>query len=112
MKLKRWAGLVVFLYLLLLGLLVAPLAFICWVKWGGEPPSLRSELRFSELLDLYKEWGFWTWLGVLVAAQGLLLLVPLDLREKRLTPRVSVLVPMGTTAFLLANLFFAGLVSI
>src|ERR1043165_4443715 len=99
MKLKRWASLVVFLYFLLLALLVAPLAFLCWVKWGGQPAGLRFELQFSELLDLYKEWGFWTWLGVLTAAQGLLLLAPLDLREKRLTPRVSVLVPIGTTAF-------------
>jgi hypothetical protein len=111
MKLKRWAVLVAGLYCLLLFLLVTPLAMICWVKWSSQPPAgLKFEMSFSDLLEGYKEWGFWVWLAVLVTAQALLLLVPLDLREKRLTPRVSVLVPIGTTAFLLANLFFAGLI--
>src|SRR4051812_27885199 len=110
MKLKRWAVLVAGLYCLLLFLLVAPLAMICWVKWSSQPPAgLKFEMSFSDLLDGYKEWGFWVWLAVLVTAQALLLLVPLDLRERRLTPRVSILVPMGTAAFLLANLFFAAL---
>jgi hypothetical protein len=109
-KLKRWAWLVVGLYCLLLVLLVVPLVMLCWVKWSAGPPAgLKFEIGLPEILDGYKEWGFWAWLGVLVAAQALLLLVPLDLRGRRLTPRVSILVPMGTAAFLLANLFFAGL---
>lgn len=113
MKLRRWAGLVVGIYFLLLLLLVGPLAIICWAKWSGEPTAgLKFDIGLTEILDVYKEWGFWVWLCVLAAAQGLLLLVPLELKERRLTPKVSVLLPIGTTAFLLANLFFAGFLSL
>jgi hypothetical protein len=109
MKLKRWAGLMVTVYFLLLAILIGPLAILAWAKWSGGAPGLTFDLKFSDVLDVYREWGFWAWLAVLTAAQALMLLVPLDLSERRLTPRVSLLVPISTTAVLLANLFFAGL---
>ena len=109
MKLKRWAGLMVLVYFLLLVILIGPLAILAWAKWSGEPPpGLKFDLKLSDVLDVYKEWGFWAWMAVLTGAQALMLLVPLDLSQRRLTPRVSLLVPIGTTAFLVANLFFAG----
>jgi hypothetical protein len=112
-QVKRWAILTILLYGALLFLLSTPLVVVCSYKWHGDlPGGWRADVPLREAIDIYKEWGFWLWLGVLVAAQGLLLLVPLDLREKRLKPRVNILVPFAISGFLLANLCFAGLLSL
>jgi hypothetical protein len=64
------------------------------------------------IVDLFKTWGFWLWLGVLLTAQALLLLVPVDVAERRPTRRRRLLVPVVTASFLLANLFLAGVFAI
>ena len=110
---KRWAVFTVLLYGVLLLLLSAPVISVCSYKWYNDAPAgWRPDVHFSEALKVYKEWVFWIWFAVLLGAQALLLLVPLDLSEKRLKPRVNILIPIIISAFLLANLCFAGLLSL
>jgi len=114
---KRWSYVTVALYGLLLLLLAAPVTLICWLKWQNnlEHPELSHwqwDVNPIGIVDLFKAWGFWLWLGVLVAAQALLLLVPVDVAERRPTPRRRLIVPVVTASFLLANLFLAGVFAI
>lgn len=110
---KRWACVTVGLYVLLLLLLTAPVSLICWLKWhtNTEQPELShwvSDVDLSGILDLSQTWSFWLWLGVMAAAQALLLLVPVEIAERRPVRRRRLLVPVVTASFLLANLFLAG----
>jgi len=105
---KRWAILTVLLYALALLLLTVPVllaAFAPWAKQG-------SNISLKEVLDFFKQWGYWLWLAVLVAGQVLLLLLPINIAEKRLPARRPLKTPIIVTAFFLANLFLAGIVSI
>jgi len=100
---KRWAALTVLLYALALLLLTVPvllLAFGGWAKNGA--------MRWQEVLKIYLSWGYWLWLAVLVAGQALLLLLPINLAERRLPACRPVKVPVIVTGFFLANLFVAG----
>ena len=49
-------------------------------------------------------WGYWLWLAVLVAGQLLLLLLPINIAERRLPARRPLKIPVIVTAFFLANL--------
>ena len=87
---KRWSYVTVALYALLLLLLTAPVTLICWLKWqtNAEHPELAHwqwDVVLKGIVDLFQTWGFWLWLGVLVTAQALLLLVPVDVVERRPT---------------------------
>lgn len=109
---KRWAILTVLLYLLILLLMTVPMALLYGVRWwfanDGSVTTL-SEVSLHEALATFRDWGYWMWLAVMVLCQALLLVVPVGVAERRLTPRRHVLVPVVTTAFLLSNiLFFAG----
>jgi len=105
---KRWAILIVLLYTLALLLLTAPVILLAFANWGIH--DMNIGLR--DLRQLYSQWGYWLWLGVLVAGQILLLLVPINIAEKRLPARRKLKVPIIVSAFLLANLFAAGVFSI
>jgi len=114
---KRWAFITVSLYALLLLLLTAPVTLICWLKWQTNlaQPELSHwqwDVDLNGIVDLFQTWGFWLWLGVLAMAQALLLLVPVDMAERRLTRRRRLFVPVITASFLLGNLFLAGVFSI
>ena len=114
---KRWSYITVALYALLLLLLTTPVTLICWLKWQTnlEQPELSHwqwDVDLNGIVDLFQTWGFWLWLGVLVAAQALLLLVPVDVAERRPTRKRRLFVPVVTASFLLANLFLAGVFAI
>jgi hypothetical protein len=105
---KRWAILTVLLYALALLLLTVPVlmaAFGPWAKQG-------SNISLKEISEFFKQWGYWLWLAVLVAGQALLLLLPINIAERRLPARRPLQTPIIVTAFFLANLFLAGVVSI
>ena len=97
---KRWAILTVFLYALALLLLTVPAILIAFVG--------KSSNSVKENAEIYLQWGYWLWLAVLVAGQALLLLLPLNLAEKRLPARRPLKTPVIVAAFFLANLCFAG----
>ncbi len=105
---KRWAFLTVLLYALALLLLTAPVLLIAFGNWG-----LNSHNGgFHEVLQLYSAWGYWLWLAIMLAGQALLLLLPINIAERRLPARRPLKTPVIVSAFFLANLCFAGIFSI
>ena len=106
---KRWAFLTVLLYLLILVIVTVPAVLLAFGTWGR--PG-RSSVSLLDALQGYQEWGYWVWLGVMGLGQMLLLLVPLGMAERRLTPRRPLLIPVMTTSFFLANIIFGTIVSL
>jgi hypothetical protein len=94
---KRWGYLVAAIYAALLVAVITPL-------W---PLASWDSRGFA----VYRSWEYWLGVAVLVLAQWLLLLVPVDLSDRRLRPRRHLLVPVVTSAFLLAILAFGAFFS-
>ena len=105
---KRWAVLTVFLYSLALLLLTLPVVLLALGDWGLK----SNHVGLAEAAKIYLHWGYWVWLAVLLAGQALLLLLPINLAERRLPARRPLKIPVLVTAFFLANLCFAGLFAI
>jgi hypothetical protein len=103
---KRWAALTVLLYAVALLLLTVPAIWIVFNGWSDKGVSLQKTL------ETYLHWGYWLWLAVLVAGQALLLLLPINIAERRLPARRPLKTPVIVTTFFLANLVFAGMLSI
>jgi hypothetical protein len=103
---KRWAVLTVLLYALLLLALTLPLLMAAFSAWGNNPIKLQDEL------GIFKTWGYWLWLAIMTAGQALLLLLPINIAERRLPARRPLKIAVIVTAFFLAGLFFAGILSI
>lgn len=94
---KRWGFLVAALYAAILVGVITPL-------W---PLATWDSRGFA----VYRSWEYWVVFALLVLAQALLLLVPIDLSERRLRPRRHLLVPVVTSAFLFAAMVFGIFVS-
>ena len=105
---KRWAVLTVFLYALALIFLTLPTMFIAFANWGLKD----GNFKIKDALELYLQWGYWLWLVVMVAGQALLLLLPINIAERRLPARRPLKMPVIVSAFFLANLCFAGIFSV
>jgi len=105
---KRWAVLTVLLYALALVLLTVPVLLITFGGWGKNNDSTS----LSDAIKIYSYWGYWLWLAIMVAGQALLLLLPINLAERRLPARRPLKTPVIVSAFLLANLCFAGIFAI
>ena len=104
---KRWAIFTVFLYAAALLLLTLPVMALAFGGW-----STNNHIIFSDSLKIYAAWQYWLWLAVLLTGQFLLLLLPINISERRLPARRPLKVPIIVTAFFLANLCFAGVVSV
>ncbi len=104
-KMKRWAILTVLLYALALIVLSMPVIGIAFANWGKN----NEHISFHDILDFYSHWAYWLWLGILVGGQFLLLLLPIDIAERRLPARRKLKIPVIVTGFFLANLFVAGI---
>jgi hypothetical protein len=105
---KKWAIFTVFLYaaaILILTVPVAAVAFGGWSKSG-------NGISLDEILKGYAQWQYWLWLGVLVAGQALLLLLPIHIAERRLPARRPLKVPIIVSAFFLGNLCVGGVLSL
>ena len=98
---KRWAVLVVLLYLLILVVLTAPLIVVAFY------PSNRAGLELA--LEPLLEWGYWAALVVFVAAQAVMLIVPVELSLGRPTSQRSVLWPILASG-LIIGVLCAGIV--
>ncbi|MGO8765512.1 MAG: hypothetical protein ACLQSR_10335 [Limisphaerales bacterium] len=105
---KRWATFTVLIYAAALLLLTAPVLYLAFADWGLRPGGMA----WKDIWGIYISWGYWIWLGVLMAGQGLLLLVPIDISAKRLPTRRKLKVPVIVSAFFLVSLFLAGIFSI
>jgi len=85
-----------------------PVALAAFGNWG-----LKNDgVGISGAIKIYANWSYWLWLAVLVAGQVLLLLLPIHIAERRLPARRPLKIPVIVTAFFLANLLFAGILSI
>jgi hypothetical protein len=106
---KRWVWLTVALYGLALGVFTLPVLLLSatdLVMPGAGGWSVEEVFR------VYRAWGYWLWLGLLLLCQALLLLVPMDVARQRLPSRRRVMVPVLVAAFLMAQLVFAGFFSL
>jgi len=95
--LKRWAVLVVLIYFLALLALTGPVFLV----------SFYPHVGAHDLADLISEWGYWAWMGVMLAGQAVLLLVPVNMAMGRPTTRRSVLWPVLASG-LMAGLLVTG----
>jgi len=91
---KRWAVLVVLLYFLILVALTAPLIFVAFY-----PLKVASAA-----LGPFSEWPYWAGLGVFLAAQAMMLLVPVDLSLVRPKAQRSVLWPILASGLMMGAL--------
>jgi hypothetical protein len=104
---KRWAVFNVLLYALALLILTAPVLLIAFGGWGK-----NGVMGWPDVSKIYLNWGYWLWLAMLVTGQMLLLLLPINIAERRLPARRALKIPIIVTAFFLANLCLAGIFSI
>lgn len=112
---KRWAIITVTLYALLLLLLTVPILLLGWTRWATTPDgrsSLVFEIGAEQALEVIQYWSYWLGLLIFVAAQALLLIVPVRIAERRPVGRRHLLVPVVTGAFLLGNLFLGGTLAV
>lgn len=106
---KRWAILTVLLYAFALILLTLPVVLIAFGEWG----RANGSMDLHEVIQkFYFNWAYWLWLAILAAGQGLLLLLPINIAERRLPARRPLKTPVLVTAFFLASLFLAGLTAL
>ena len=105
---KRWAVLTVLLYALALLLLTTPVMLTAFGNWG----FYDHGLTLKNASHVYRHLGYWLWLAVLIAGQASLLLVPINIAERRLPARRPLEVPILVTGFFLASLLFAGLLAV
>jgi hypothetical protein len=81
---KCWTMLVVLLYFLILIALTAPMTMVAFY------PGIQA----NAALEVFRELAYWAGLGVMLAGQAVMLLVPVDLALGRPTTRRSVLWPV------------------
>jgi hypothetical protein len=101
---KRWAVLTVLIYALALVLLAVPVIVIAF--------SGKQSFSLKMAATVYVQWEYWLWLAVLVGGQALLLLLPINIAEKRLPTRRNLKIPIIVGAFFLGNLVLTGVLSI
>lgn len=99
---KRWAVLVVLLYFLILVALTSPLILACFYPMSNPRDAMVWSL----------DWGYWVVLGVMMAGQGVMLLVPVDLAMHRPTTRRSVLWPVLASGLMMGVLGVGAAVSV
>jgi len=103
---KRWAIVTVALYATAVLLLTTPLFLTAFADWAKHPASV------NDLRDLYSWVGYWIALAVFVGGQALLLLVPIDISERRLPARRKLRVPVIVAAFFLALLLCTAILTL
>jgi hypothetical protein len=101
---KRWAFLTAFIYALALVLLAVPAIVICFSGKNGFSVAVAS--------TVYREWAYWLWLAVLVAGQALLLLLPINIAEKRQPARRNLKIPVIVGGFFLSLLVVSAALSL
>lgn len=97
---RKWGIVITLFYLLIVVGLLVP----------GAVLILPGD--FQALLNTYKEWAVWIPIGILVAGQGLLLILTVDASFQRNKPRAHILVSCLTSATLFAFLAGAAILSL
>ena len=96
---KRWALVVVALYLLILVVLTVPVLLLAFV-----PLASPKDLSAQEIVEVYLHFPYWLWLGVMVLGQAALLVVPVRVASRRPVTRRSLLWPIATAGLMMGGL--------
>ena len=99
---KRWAGVVVGLYGLILVALTVPVAALAFVP----------QAKVSEIASAYLAWQYWVWIGVMVLGQAALLVVPVGVANRRPVTRRSLLLPVVTAGLLMGGMAVGAIYSL
>jgi len=99
---KRWAALVVLLYLFILVALTPPFILV----------AFHPSTTVRDALSALCAWEYWLALGVVVLAQAMLLLVPVEQSMGRPTSRRSVLWPILASGLMAGLLGVGAMISI
>lgn len=106
---RKWGLIVTLFYAVIVMLLIFPACMV--LAYTGANGISASEIR-GILRDFYSTWFTWIWAGVLVIGQLMLLLVSVDVTDRRLRPRTSIVISVAVAGLLLALLTFAATVSV
>jgi hypothetical protein len=104
---KRWALLVVLLYAVAIVAFTVPTAFIAFVQRPGKQPDNHEIAQIVSGIAV--AWQFWTIIGVLAAAQTLLLAVPVRRAAGRPVGRRSVWATAAAAGFAVGLLILGAL---
>ena len=99
---KRWAFVVVALYLLILVVLTVPLALLAFAPEAG----------VKDVVPAYVYSPYWLWLGVMLLGQAALLVVPVRVASRRPVARRSLLWPVVTAGLMMGGLATGALYSL
>ena len=91
---KRWALVVVALYLLILVVLTVPVILLAFAPKASAPEAAESYLCFP----------YWLWVSVMVLGQAALLVVPVRVASRRPVTRRALLLPVVTTGLMMGGL--------
>jgi hypothetical protein len=92
---KRWALVIVAMYIVILLLLAAPVVMLAF---GPDKVSVDG------ILSIYAEPVLWIWVGVMALSQAALLFVPVGTAERRPKARQRLMVPVIASACLMTAL--------
>jgi hypothetical protein len=99
---KRWALIVVALYLLILGVLTVPVALL----------AFAPQASVKDIVECYCYLPYWLWVGVMVLGQGALLVVPVRVASRRPVARRSLLWPIVTAGLMMGGLAVGAIYSL
>ena len=99
---KRWALVVVALYLLILMVLTMPVALL----------AFAPQASVKDIVECYRSWPYWLWVGVMVLGQAALLVVPVRVASRRPITRRSLLWPIVTAGLMTSSLAVGALYSL
>jgi len=99
---KRWALVVVALYLLILVVLTVPVVLL----------AFAPQASVKDIIEGYGTLPYWLWLGVMVLAQTALLVVPVRMAGRRPVTRRSLLLPIITAGLMMGALAVGAMYSL
>ena len=99
---KRWALVVVALYLLILVVLTVPVTLLAFAPQAGAEEVARV-CRFGP---------YWLWVGVMGLGQAALLVVPVRVASRRRVTRRSLLLPVVTAGLMMGGLAVGAMYSL
>jgi hypothetical protein len=99
---KRWALVVVALYLLILVVLTVPVTLL----------AFAPQASAKDIAEVYLCFPYWLWVGVMMLGQAALLVVPVRIATRRPVARRSLLWPIVTAGLMMGALATGALYSL
>src|ERR1035437_1511260 len=106
---KRWALVVVALYLLILVVLTVPVILLAFAPQVSAKDIVEGT---KDILEPYCYLPYWLWVGVMVLGQAALLVVPVRVASRRPVARRSLLWPIVTAGLMMGGLAVGAMYSL